>query len=168
MAAGVSALVTRVMGDTGLGKVVAAAAPVLIITIATFMILDQLKIAHNIVLITYAALLGAIALGSALAFGLGGREVAAELLRNAHDNVQQNKEQWKRDAEQGAAAVHLLDAVAVLRTNGQVGGDLIEDHAVEVQQVHGLSPVGAPHVDVPDVNRPAGGPDPLDKPLVKT
>ena len=103
LAAGVAALVTRVMGDTGLGKVVAAAAPILIITIATFMILDQLKIAHNIVLITYAALLGAIALGSALAFGLGGRDVAADLLRSAQSNVQQNKEQWKRDAEQGAA-----------------------------------------------------------------
>ncbi len=102
LAAGVSTLVTRVMGDTGLGKVVATAVPVLIMTIATFMILDQLKIAHNIVVITYAALLGAIALGSALAFGLGGREVAAELLRDAQSNVQQNKEQWKRDAEQGA------------------------------------------------------------------
>jgi hypothetical protein len=90
------------MGDTGLGKVVATAVPVLIMTIATFMILDQLKIAHNIVVITYAALLGAIALGSALAFGLGGREVAAELLRDAQSNVQQNKEQWKRHAEQGA------------------------------------------------------------------
>ena len=103
LAAGVSALVTRVMSDTGLGKVVAAVAPVLIMTIATFMILDQLKIAHNIVLITYAALLGAIALGSALAFGLGGRDVAAELLRTAQMNVQQNKEQWRRDAERGAA-----------------------------------------------------------------
>jgi hypothetical protein len=59
LAAGVSALVARVMGDTGLGKVVATAAPILIMTIATFMILDQLRIAHNIVVITYAALLGA-------------------------------------------------------------------------------------------------------------
>jgi hypothetical protein len=103
LAAGVATLATRVMGDTGLGRVVAAAAPILIMTIATFMILDQLKIAHNIVVITYAALLGAIALGSALAFGLGGRDVAARMLEGAYTNVQANKGQWKRDLDQGLA-----------------------------------------------------------------
>jgi hypothetical protein len=101
LAAGVSTLVARVMGDTGLGKVVATAAPILIMTIATFMILDQLKIAHNIVVITYAALLGAIALGSALAFGLGGRAVAERMLEGAYAGVQQNKGQWRSDLDQG-------------------------------------------------------------------
>jgi hypothetical protein len=102
LAAGVVGLVNRVMGDTGLGKIVATAAPVLIMAIASFMILDQLKIAHNIVVITYAALLGAVALGSALAFGLGGRDVAAQILQGAHASVQANKQQWKNDAKQGA------------------------------------------------------------------
>ena len=101
LAAGVATLATRLMGDTGLGRVVATAAPILIMTIATFMILDQLRIAHNIVVITYAALLGAIALGSALAFGLGGRDVAARMLEGAYTNVQANKGQWKRDLDQG-------------------------------------------------------------------
>src|SRR5439155_26263852 len=103
LAAGVAGLVGRVMGETPLGKIVATAAPVLIMTIATFMILDQLKIAHNIVVITYAGLLGAIALGAALAFGLGGREVAAELLGSAHQNARENKEQWQRDLDQGVS-----------------------------------------------------------------
>ena len=49
-------------------------------TIATFMILDQLQIAETIVTITYAGLIGAIALGTALAFGLGGRDAAAARL----------------------------------------------------------------------------------------
>jgi hypothetical protein len=71
-------------------------------TIATFMILNQLKIAPAIVTITYAAILGAIALGSALAFGLGGRDVAARMLEGAYSNVQQNKAQWRRDLDQGA------------------------------------------------------------------
>jgi hypothetical protein len=101
LAAGVAALASRVVGDTGLGKVVATAAPILIMTIATFMILDQLKIAEDIVVITYAALLGAIALGSALAFGLGGRDVAARMLEGAYSGVQHNKEQWKRDLDTG-------------------------------------------------------------------
>ena len=60
------------MGDTATGRIVRTVAPTLIMAIAVFMILDELQIAQNIVLITYAALMGAIALGMALAFGLGG------------------------------------------------------------------------------------------------
>ena len=101
IAGGIVALVKRTMGDTALGKIVATAAPILIMAIATFMILDQLKIAHNIVVITYAGLIGAVALGAALAFGLGGRDVAAEMLRGAYEQGQSNKEQMKRDLEQG-------------------------------------------------------------------
>jgi len=103
ISAGVAALATRTMGDTSLGKIVATAAPILVMTIATFMILDQLMIAENIVTITYAGLIGAIALGSALAFGLGGRDVAREMLQGAYEKGQENKEQFKRDLEQGVS-----------------------------------------------------------------
>src|SRR3954467_13942291 len=96
-----STLASRVMGDPGIGRVVATGVPILVMTIATFMILDQLKIAHNIVVITYAALLGAIALGSALAFGLGGRAVAERMLEGAYQTTQENKAQWRRDLDQG-------------------------------------------------------------------
>ena len=65
--------------------------------IATFMILDQLKIANNIVVITYAALMGAIALGLALAFGLGGRDVAGRLLDTAYAKGQLVKDDVKQD-----------------------------------------------------------------------
>src|SRR3712207_8549100 len=101
IAAGVAALVGKTMGDTPLGKIVATAAPILVMTIATFMILDQLKIAETIVTITYGALLGAIALGSALAFGLGGRDVAREMLQGAYQKGQENKDQFKQDLDQG-------------------------------------------------------------------
>jgi Conserved TM helix len=103
ISAGVAALATRTMGDTALGKIVATAAPILVMTIATFMILDQLMIAETIVTITYAGLIGAIALGSALAFGLGGREVAGRMLEGAYQKGQENKEQFKRDLDQGMA-----------------------------------------------------------------
>jgi hypothetical protein len=103
VAAGVVALVTRVMGDTTLGKIVASAAPILVMTIATFMILDQLKIAPAIVQITYMALVGTIALASALAFGLGGRDVAARMLEGAYEKGQENKDGFKNDLDQGAA-----------------------------------------------------------------
>jgi hypothetical protein len=105
VAAGVSTMATRFMGDTPTGRIVATAAPILVMTIATFMILDQLKIAEDIVVITYAALLGSIALGAALAFGLGGREVAAEMLRGAYVKGQGATEQAKRDIETGKRRV---------------------------------------------------------------
>jgi Conserved TM helix len=101
VAAGVATLAQRFMGETGLGKIIATVAPIIVMTIATFMILDQLKIAEDIVVITYAALLGAVALGSALAFGLGGRDVARQLLEGAYQKGQDNKDQFKRDLDQG-------------------------------------------------------------------
>jgi len=101
IAAGVSTLASRFMGDTPTGRVVSTVAPILVMTIATFMILDQLKIAEDIVIITYAALLGSIALGAALAFGLGGREVAADMLRGAYQRGQAATDQAKRDIETG-------------------------------------------------------------------
>ena len=101
IAGGVAALASRTMGDTTLGKIIATVAPILVMTIATFMILEQLKIAHDIVVTTYTLVLGAVALASALAFGLGGREVAGQLLQGAYEKGQENKEQFKRDLDQG-------------------------------------------------------------------
>jgi hypothetical protein len=98
---GVVALVKRTMGETPLGRIVATVVPILVMTIATFMILEQLKIAHDIVVTTYTLLLGAIALGAALAFGLGGREVAGRMLEGAYQKGQENKDQYRRDLDQG-------------------------------------------------------------------
>src|SRR3712207_3779553 len=56
VAAAVGGLVARTMGDTPTGKVVGSVVPVLVMAIATFMILNQLQIAPEIVTITYAAL----------------------------------------------------------------------------------------------------------------
>jgi hypothetical protein len=101
LSAGAAAFAKRVMGDTAVGKIVATAAPILVMTIATFMILDQLKIAEDIVVITYAGLIGAIALGSALAFGLGGRDVASRMLEGAYAAGQEHKDEFKRDLDRG-------------------------------------------------------------------
>ena len=101
VAGGLAALVDRTMGNTPTGGIVKVVAPVLVMAIATFMILDQLKIANNIVVITYAALMGAIALGLALAFGLGGRDVAGRLLETAYAKGQEVKDDVRRDVGQG-------------------------------------------------------------------
>ena len=96
------AFVRRVMGRTSLAKIISAVVPSLVMSIAVFMILDELMIAENIVTITYTALIGAVALGLALAFGLGGRDVAARLLEQAYTAGQRNMDQAK--AETKAAA----------------------------------------------------------------
>jgi hypothetical protein len=59
--------------------------------------LDQLHIAQNIVDITYIALVGSVALGLALAFGLGGRDVAARILEQAYDSAQSHSDEMKQD-----------------------------------------------------------------------
>jgi hypothetical protein len=101
IAAAVGGLVARTMGDTPTGKVVGSVVPVLVMAIATFMILNQLQIATEIVTITYAALIGGVFLAMALAFGLGGRDVAGRMLADAYDKGQQQRGQIKRDVELG-------------------------------------------------------------------
>ncbi len=103
LAGAVGGAVHKLMGDTPTGKVVRAIVPGLILAIGVFMVLDQLNIAPQIVTITYAALIGMLALAGALAFGLGGREVAARMLSDAYDAGQRNKEQVKQDLQTGKA-----------------------------------------------------------------
>jgi hypothetical protein len=99
LAGAVGTLVSRTMGDTPMGKVLGSVAPVLILAIGTFMILDQLEIAAQIVTITYAALLGGIFLAMALAFGLGGRDVAGRMLSDAYDRSRDSSARFRRDVE---------------------------------------------------------------------
>jgi hypothetical protein len=101
LAGAVAGGVTKVMGDTPTGKVVATVVPALVMVIAMFMILNQLRIAEEIVTIAFAATMGALALGLALAFGLGGRDVAARMLEDAYNKSQQAKEQAKDDLRTG-------------------------------------------------------------------
>lgn len=95
--AGVEAFVAKILGQGALGKLVGAIVPAIIMPIAIFMVLDQLKIAQNIVDITYTALVGSVALGLALAFGLGGRDVASEILGQAYSKAQEKSGQMKNE-----------------------------------------------------------------------
>jgi hypothetical protein len=52
-----------------------------VILLATFMALEQLDLAQDIVLVFFIAVVGAAALAAGIAFGFGGREVAAEIVR---------------------------------------------------------------------------------------
>lgn len=97
------AFVRRVMGKSTFAKVVASVVPSLVMSIAVFMILDELMIAEDIVRITYTALIGAVALGLALAFGLGGRDVASRLLEQAYDAGRANAGKAKDEVRRASA-----------------------------------------------------------------
>lgn len=97
LAAGVSTLAKRSLGDSPTAKLAETVGSGVIMAIAVFMALTQLRIASSIVLITYGALLGMLALTGALAFGLGGREVAARMWRDAYDKGQQTRERAQID-----------------------------------------------------------------------
>jgi len=101
IAGAVVAAVQKTMGDTPTGKLVETVVPALVMAIAVFMILTQLHIAPQIVIITYAALLGMLALAGALAFGLGGRDVAAQMWSSAYQKGQEQADQVKADAQTG-------------------------------------------------------------------
>jgi len=95
LAGAVARAVTRVMGENPTGRVVATILPAIVLVIAMFMILQQLQIAEQIVQIAFAATMGALALGLALAFGLGGRPVAQRMLEDAYRKGQEQRDQMR-------------------------------------------------------------------------
>ena len=127
IARGISALVDRTLGDTPTGKVVGTVAPGLVMTIAAFMILNQLQIAPTIVTITYAALLGGLALAAALAFGFGGRDVASRMLEDAYSKGQESRAQVRRDLEYGRARARTAPADETHPEQGVRGGSVRVD-----------------------------------------
>jgi hypothetical protein len=130
IATAVGALVAKTMGDTPTGKIVGTIVPVIVMAIAAFMILDQLEIAPQIVTITYAALMGSLGLGLALAFGLGGRQAAAELIGTAADKGKEQSGQVREDVQTG-------------KERGQQQAQQAKDKAQQAQQKAGDGNGGA-------------------------
>ncbi|TVQ45791.1 MAG: hypothetical protein EA365_06940 [Gloeocapsa sp. DLM2.Bin57] len=67
---------------TSQSRTLAQAARIAIIILSATMALQQLGIAPDIINLAFGLLLGGIAVAIALAFGLGGRDIAAEQIRN--------------------------------------------------------------------------------------
>ena len=84
----------RALAGTGRGGV---------IVIAVFMALQQLGIATDIVTTAFAILFGAVALAIALSFGLGNRELAAEVTREWY-------ERWRRERDELLARERAAEA----------------------------------------------------------
>lgn len=73
------------------GALLARIARVAILTFSGAMALQQIGVASSIVNLAFGLLLGAIAVAAALAFGLGGRDVAAEQWRSWMEDFRQGR-----------------------------------------------------------------------------
>lgn len=100
ISAGAARFAQRIMGGSAMSRMVSTAIPAVTMSLAVFMILNQLGIATDIVNILFTAIVGALALGLALAFGLGGRDVAKSLLEQAADNAQAKQNAMKEQGDQ--------------------------------------------------------------------
>ncbi|HEX7939919.1 MAG TPA: hypothetical protein VF483_13105 [Gemmatimonadaceae bacterium] len=92
----VNGLIGASIGGLHGGRALARAGQAGVVIIATFMALQELGIASDIVTTAFAILFGAIALALALAFGLGNRDLAGEITRAWY-------EQYSRERRESAA-----------------------------------------------------------------
>jgi small-conductance mechanosensitive channel len=91
-----------VRGATGSG-LLASIAQYAIIVYAAFAALTQLGIAVQLTANTFLILLGGVALAAALAFGIGGREVARDILEKAYNRSDQATSGFSGGQQVGSA-----------------------------------------------------------------
>lgn len=96
-----SNLVRGATAEGGMGNpdFLAKVASVLVWGFTIVVAVNQIGVATELVNTLFMAFVGAIALGLALAFGLGGRDTAAEILRNWYSKTQQKSGQIARSAD---------------------------------------------------------------------
>ncbi len=105
----VSALITASTQNLDGGPTLARAGKGGVILLATFMALQELGVATDIVTTAFAIIFGALALALSLAFGLGSRDLAGEVTRRWYESWRTERERIKRElaseerAEEGAA-----------------------------------------------------------------
>ena len=80
-----------------------------VVVLAIFMALQQLGIASDIVTIAFAIVFGAVALAFALSFGLGNRELAAEVTREWYEAMKAERALIARNAALREAEEELTD-----------------------------------------------------------
>jgi hypothetical protein len=83
-----------------------------VVLLAVFMALQELGVATEIVTTAFAIIFGAIALALALSFGLGNRELAAEITRSWYDRYKAEREAIEREVQAEEADVLSDDAPA--------------------------------------------------------
>ncbi|MDQ8157486.1 MAG: mechanosensitive ion channel [Gemmatimonadota bacterium] len=100
----VSALITASTQNLDGGPTLARAGKGGVILLATFMALQELGVATDIVTTAFAIIFGALALALSLAFGLGSRDLAGEVTRRWYESWRGERERIARElaSEEGA------------------------------------------------------------------
>jgi hypothetical protein len=90
-----STMAYRMVRDTGMANadILATAARIAIIVFATALALRQMGIAESIVNLAFGLMLGAVAVAAAIAFGIGGRDVARDLLERWRGQIRSQANQ---------------------------------------------------------------------------
>lgn len=78
-------LVLASAGTLAAAPTLARAGKAAVILLSVFMALEQLEIAQDVLLVFFIAVVGAASLAAGIAFGLGGRDVAAEIARDWYE-----------------------------------------------------------------------------------
>jgi hypothetical protein len=89
----VGGLISASVGALHGGRALARVGRGGVILLSVFMALQELGIATDIVTTAFAILFGAIALAMALAFGLGSRELAGEIMRTWYEHYRQERDE---------------------------------------------------------------------------
>ena len=93
----VDGLILASAGKIHGGPTLARVGQACVVMLAVFMALQQLGIATNIVTTAFAILFGDVALGLALAFGLGNRELAGQITRAWYERMRAEREAIARE-----------------------------------------------------------------------
>jgi hypothetical protein len=93
-------LVLASAGSLAVAPTLARAGKAAVILLSVFMALNQLEIAEDIVLVFFIAVVGAAALAAGIAFGLGGRDVAAEIAREWYERNRTHRPSRKPEPPQ--------------------------------------------------------------------
>ena len=107
-----SGLVRGAATEGGLGNpdLLGKVASGLIWAFGVVVAVNQIGIATTLVNTLFMAVVGALALALGLSFGLGGRETAAQIVRNWYDRGRRNSDQLRRSAQAASDMVDQGDA----------------------------------------------------------
>ncbi len=89
-----------------------------VLVFASTMAIHQLGVAENFVLLTFGLLFGSLCLAAALAFGLGARDVAGEIVKNRYDKAKAQERARKLSAGTGTKGGSNYDSGYFARPGG--------------------------------------------------
>jgi len=116
-------LVLASAGSLGGAPLLARAAKAAVILLATFMALEQLDLAQDIVLVFFIAVVGAAALAAGIAFGFGGRAVAADIVDDWYSKSHPAASRHAADPEGEAGGTDRIQGVQAMDgRDGDAGG----------------------------------------------